>query len=125
MADKINYRAVLKDLKDQHRKLTVAIEAIEGLISADSREKSRAGETSTSVASSRNGHNPSEITMLNGAYEVLKQEGKALHAGIIAQRLNKQYGKSTHQNSVAARLPQDKRKRFKNIGQNTWELTEW
>lgn len=131
MADKFNYRTIIKtlkdrlrDLKDQQRDLSVAIETLERLAASETREKSRVSDTPV-IPIASNGHDAGALTMLDASYEILKAEGKKLHAAVIAQRLNENYGKTTHQNSVAARLPQDKDKRFKNIGQNTWELSEW
>ncbi len=124
MAEKINYRAVLKDLKDKQKKLGVAIEAIEDMLSSEARERARNSEAAIPVLTT-NGHGPHVVTMPDAVHTILKQAGKALHASEIAERLNSEYGKDTHANSVAARLPQDKKHRFENIGNNNWILKEW
>jgi len=47
---------------------------------------------------------------------------RPLHAKVIAERLVADHGKNATSQSVAAALHQDPKKRFKNIGENTWDL---
>jgi len=66
--------------------------------------------------------NPKPITLLDAAEKILAEAGRPLHATAIVEAL-KAYGKNTTNASVAGSLFQDSRKRFMNIGQNTWALT--
>jgi hypothetical protein len=113
MAEKINYRAVLRDLKEKQKKIGVAIEAIEGILASEKPE--------TIVVASQPAANG--LTMLDAAQKVLQAAGKPLHAREIAERLI-EHGKQTSMNSVAASLGKDAQNRFRNIGQNTWELAQ-
>jgi hypothetical protein len=113
MPEKINYRAVLRDLKEKQKKIGVAIEAIEGILAAEKPEP-----IATTDQPSSNG-----LTMLDAAQKVLQAAGQPLHAREIAEKLL-EHGKHTNMNSVAASLGKDAQGRFHNIGQNTWELAK-
>lgn len=57
--------------------------------------------------------------------EVLKAaNGQSMHAKAIAETINRDYGKNDTNRTVAATMFQDPKKRFKNLGANTWELVE-
>lgn len=68
-------------------------------------------------------HATPAMTMLDAAEQVLLKSEGALHAKEIAQRLV-EYGKNTTASSLSGSLIQDTKKRFKNIGSNTWDLVE-
>ncbi|HXT62906.1 MAG TPA: hypothetical protein VN696_07715 [Pyrinomonadaceae bacterium] len=57
----------------------------------------------------------------DAAEKILLAE-RPLHAKLIAERLVAEHGKNATSQSVAAALHQDPKKRFKNIGENTWDL---
>jgi hypothetical protein len=61
------------------------------------------------------------MTMLDASEQVLLKSDGPLHARDIAERL-KEYGKNTTASSLSGSLVQDTKKRFKNIGNNTWDL---
>lgn len=124
MTEKINYRVVLKDMRDRQKKLITAIEAIEDLLSSEARDKAQP-EHSSNGASSPKLIVSSGITMVDAAFQVLKDAGEPLHATEIAKRINSRYNKQTNMNSVAASLPQEAKKRFKRTGANTFGLREW
>lgn len=65
---------------------------------------------------------PQTLTLLDGSEQILLQAGTSLHAKAIADILNERYGKNTNAGSLAGSLIQDPKKRFKNLGQNTWDL---
>ena len=64
------------------------------------------------------------ITILDGAEKILMEMGRELHAKAIADRLNTDFGKNTTAASVAGSLVQDSKGRFKNLGDNIWDLVE-
>jgi hypothetical protein len=122
--EKINYRSVLRDLKERQKKLAVAIEAIEDLLSSEASEKARVdispnGESASAAVIS----NP--ISMVDAAFKVLKEAGEPLHATEIAKRINSKFNKTTNMNSIAASLPQEAKRRFKRTAANTFGLKEW
>jgi hypothetical protein len=61
------------------------------------------------------------MTMLDASEQVLLKSDGPLHAKDLAERL-KEYGKNTTASSLSGSLVQDTKKRFKNIGGNTWDL---
>jgi HB1, ASXL, restriction endonuclease HTH domain len=63
------------------------------------------------------------MTMLDASEQVLLKSDGPLHARDIAESL-KEYGKNTTASSLSGSLVQDTKKRFKNIGGNTWDLVE-
>jgi hypothetical protein len=66
--------------------------------------------------------NPKPITTVDAAERVLLEAGTRLHASDIVKGL-RAYGKTTTTvQSVAGSLFQDSKRRFKNLGQNTWDL---
>ena len=65
--------------------------------------------------------NPKPITTVDAAEKVLAEAGTALHATAIIEGL-KAYGKTPTTQSIAGSLFQDSKGRFRNIGQNTWDL---
>jgi|SRR5882672_10063705 len=69
---------------------------------------------------------PKEVPLsrADAAVEILSEANGPLHAKAIAETLNRDYGKTTNSKNVAAALIQDPKKRFRNIGENTWELIE-
>jgi hypothetical protein len=64
------------------------------------------------------------VTILDATEKLLRDEGKPLHATVIVARLG-DMGKTTNVKSIAGTLPQDSKKRFENLGANTWAITEW
>jgi len=57
--------------------------------------------------------------------EILKSfGGQSVHAKVIAHTLVQDYGKEANERMVAAAMYQDPKKRFRNLGKNTWELVE-
>lgn len=69
--------------------------------------------------------NASNITVRDAAHAVLLKEDAPLHAGTLAERINKGYGKHTNLKALAASLKDDGQQRFENIGHNTWVLHDW
>ncbi len=65
---------------------------------------------------------PQTLTLLDASEKILSEEGAPLHAKVLAERVNAQYAKNTNAGSLAGSLVQDPKKRFKNLGQNTWDL---
>jgi hypothetical protein len=57
--------------------------------------------------------------------EILKSYGgQSVHAKVLAVTLEQDYGKAANNRTVAAAMYQDPKKRFRNLGENTWELVE-
>lgn len=50
--------------------------------------------------------------------------GGPVHAKEIAETIVRDFGKNANNRSVAAAMYQDPKKRFRNLGENTWELVE-
>jgi DNA-directed RNA polymerase delta subunit len=69
--------------------------------------------------------NASDITVRDAAHAVLVKEDAPMHAGTLAERINKGYGKTTNLKALAASLKDDGQQRFENIGHNTWVLHDW
>ncbi len=63
------------------------------------------------------------LTMVDAAEQILREAGKPLHATELVEKL-RAYGRNTNIRSVAASLPQDSKKRFTNLGKNTWALED-
>lgn len=61
------------------------------------------------------------MTMLDATEQVLLKSDGPVHAKDLAESL-KAYGKNTTPSSLSGSLVQDTKKRFKNIGNNTWDL---
>lgn len=61
------------------------------------------------------------LSKADAAEKILLAE-RPLHAKVIAERLVAEHGKNATSQSVAAALHQDPKKRFKNIGENTWDF---
>jgi len=59
--------------------------------------------------------------MLDATEQILLKSDGAVHAKDIAESL-KEYGKNTTPSSLSGSLVQDTKKRFTNIGNNTWDL---
>lgn len=53
---------------------------------------------------------------------IIRTAGKPVHAKEIADILTNKYGKPSTNRTVAASMYQDPKKRFKNLGENTWDL---
>ena len=119
---KNDYRAVLRDLKERRAKLDAAIEVVEGVLGIQ-KEKPTTAPVISPATVEQNGYK--NINLPDASYEVLKEAGTPLHARDIAHRVNETFGKSTNFNSIAASLPTERGHRFKNIGGNTFKLTEW
>ncbi|HAF21828.1 MAG TPA: hypothetical protein DCK93_02775 [Blastocatellia bacterium] len=63
------------------------------------------------------------LTVVDATERVLREVGKPLHANVIVEKL-REMGKETSAKSIAGTLPQDPKKRFKNLGKNLWVLVE-
>ncbi len=57
--------------------------------------------------------------------QLLRDEGKPLHASILIERLEKGFNRITKARSLSASMPKDPKNRFENLGGNTWALSEW
>lgn len=66
-----------------------------------------------------------DITVRDAAHAVLVKEDAPMHAGTLAERINRDYGKTTNLKALAASLKDDGQQRFENIGHNTWVLHDW
>jgi hypothetical protein len=55
---------------------------------------------------------------------LIRATGAPIHAKLLAEKLTNDYGKPSTSRTVAASMYQDPKKRFRNIGENTWELVE-
>ncbi|SRR6266436_2846897 len=64
------------------------------------------------------------ISKADAAEKILQEAAGPLHAKAIAESLNQKYGKDTNARIVAGALFQDPKKRFRNLGENTWELVQ-
>jgi DNA-directed RNA polymerase delta subunit len=89
--------------------------------SAESDPPPPKGDDSTPQISRKRGG----LTMVDAIEIILDEEGKPLHAEVLVERVAKKYGKETNVKSVAGTLPQDGKKRFENLGKNTWALAKW
>jgi DNA-directed RNA polymerase delta subunit len=58
------------------------------------------------------------------AERIIRNAGEPVHAKEIADRLTNLYGKPSTNRTVAASMYQDPKKRFTNLGENLWDLTE-
>ena len=68
---------------------------------------------------------PDPISVVDAVEKIITEAGKPVHAAVLVVELRK-YGKTnTNINSIRASLPKDSRKRFENVGNNTWGLTAW
>ena len=72
-----------------------------------------AGESSTSP-----------MTNGDAVAKVLSEANKPLHAKDIAEGIKK-HGKTATARSLPGTMIQDSKKRFENIGENTWALADW
>jgi len=59
------------------------------------------------------------------AEQLLRDEGKALHASTLIERLEARFNRITKVRSLSGSMPKDPKKRFENLGGNMWVLTEW
>jgi hypothetical protein len=66
----------------------------------------------------------SPLSIVDASEEILRKVGKPLHATELVKHLASGYGKVTNPKSIAGTLPQDGKKRFKNLGKNVWALKE-
>jgi len=64
------------------------------------------------------------LSMVDACERILSEAAKPLHGDELVKRL-RAYGRQTSSKSVAGSLPQDSKKRFKNLGRNTWALVRW
>ncbi len=65
------------------------------------------------------------ISVVDAVEKILTEAGEPVHASVLVNEL-RNYGKTnTNLNSIRASLPKDSRKRFENVGNNTWGLTAW
>lgn len=65
------------------------------------------------------------ISVVDAVEKIITEAGKPVHASVLVDELRK-FGKTnTNINSIRASLPKDSRKRFENVGNNTWGLTAW
>ena len=53
---------------------------------------------------------------------IIREAGKPVHAKEIADILTNKYGRPSTNRTVAASMYQDPKKRFRNLGENTWDL---
>jgi DNA-directed RNA polymerase delta subunit len=63
-----------------------------------------------------------QLSKADIAEGIIRRAGKPVHAKAIAETLTKDYGKPSTNRTVAASMYQDPKKRFKNLGENTWDL---
>jgi DNA-directed RNA polymerase delta subunit len=64
------------------------------------------------------------ISLVDGCEQILREEGKPLHLSAVISKL-KEIGRETKATSLSSTLRKDNKKRFINLGQNIWGLTEW
>jgi hypothetical protein len=64
-------------------------------------------------------------TMLDECEQLLKAKGRPIHASVLVSLLEEKFERKTNVKSIAGTLPQDAKKRFKNLGRNVWALAEW
>jgi DNA-directed RNA polymerase delta subunit len=84
--------------------------------------KGQAGATKDSEGSAA----PQPITMVDAVEKILTEARVPLYAGDLVEELKERYGKtSTNIKSLRASLPKDSKKRFVNVGNNTWGLATW
>jgi DNA-directed RNA polymerase delta subunit len=65
-----------------------------------------------------------KLSLVDAAATLLENAGGPLHAKELVDRLNTLYGKSTNVRSLSGTLPQDGKRRFRNLGRNLWVLVE-
>lgn len=66
----------------------------------------------------------SKLSIVDATEELIRAAGKPLHASDLVSEIAAKYGKVTNSKSIAGTLPQDGKKRFKNLGKNTWTLVD-
>jgi hypothetical protein len=133
-----HYQAVLADLKTERKELDAHITWIERRIASFIEVPKTAtvepsqGTTHTlpfqhpsgQGANIANTQGVQSARIIDLAAAILKNAGVPLHASVILANLE-HLGRSTTIKSITGSMPQDVRKRFENIGGNTWALTEW
>lgn len=67
---------------------------------------------------------PRDIKTHEAAEKVLSEAGGPLHADVITELVNVGYGKKLNANLLVGLLNNDKKKRFVNVGDHTWDLAE-
>ena len=122
-----NYQAVLADLINERNELDSHITWMEAKIHA-------LGGNDKLVPMMQNNTIPIKLkpfeprppgTSNNDLCEiVLKTKGVPLHAKEILAGIL-QHGKTSTVKSLTGSMPQDKKRRFENLGNNTWALTAW
>jgi DNA-directed RNA polymerase delta subunit len=65
-----------------------------------------------------------QLSKADIAEGLIRTAGGPLHAKAIAEKLTNDYGKPSTNRTVAASMYQDPKKRFKNLGNNLWDLVE-
>lgn len=90
--------------------------------SKKSKKKSKKKTAKSAPPAGAGSSSDATMTKADAAEQVLLKVDGSLHAKVIAERIVKDYGKNATSQSVAAALFQDPKKRFKNVGENTWEL---
>jgi DNA-directed RNA polymerase delta subunit len=78
-------------------------------------------EQSKAVAAPKDDTN---LSMIDAVEKIMVEAGKPVHAKVLVEELKK-YGKDTNVNSIRSSLPRDSKKRFVNVGENTWGLAKW
>lgn len=66
----------------------------------------------------------SGVSLLDGTEKILREANQPLHISILIPKLT-DMGRTTNVHSMSSSLRQDSKKRFTNLGRNTWALTEW
>lgn len=128
-----NYIAVLADLRNERKELESHIEWIEvriralGGVSGSTRSVGHSSYAQQQTIAPK--HTPFQAKPPGTSNPdlcelVLKDHGSPLHIKDIFHRLADR-GRSTTIKSLSGSMPQDKNKRFENLGDNIWALTAW
>lgn len=129
-----HYLAVFSDLQNERKELDSHIRWIEGRIrslggrvpASAEIPNSKQGEGSSQKTNTSHFQPKPPGTTLNDMCEaILRSEQKPLRGKVILEKLKAAGRNQTTMKSLAGAMPQDKKRRFENLGENTWALKEW
>lgn len=136
----IHYTAVLADLKAERKELDNLIAMFERRLALQqesaptTKEKELEltitydYETPLVQAKANNPANEEakpKVSVLDTAYDIISRAKIPVHGKEILRQLHLAGHTQTTAKSISGNMPQDSKKRFENLGRNTWALTEW
>lgn len=63
------------------------------------------------------------VTLVVGCEKILREAGQPVHISELISKLKDKFGKITNSSNLSGTLRKDAK--FKNLGKNTWALSEW